>query len=317
MTQWSDTLTTYSAPRALLDFRRSLIDAWLAGRTQRTRDAYAYDAGYFAAWLGSPTSEDAARHLLSLPLGDANGLVLAWRNWMRDEGHLAPATINRRLAAISSMVKLGRTLGLIVWSLEVPHVKSARYRDTRGPGSAAVHEMVHQTVGITEAAVRSRALQHLLYDLGLRRDEALSRDWTHFDSADHLLTVRRKGHTEDTLMHLPDPTFAALSELRLVRGIPSSGPIFVSVDRVHPGHRLTGESARLIVRDAGKRAGIEKAVRPHGLRHAAITEVLEVTGGNVRAAQRFSGHADFKVLVRYDDNRADIQGEMADLIAIP
>lgn len=37
-------------------------------------------------------------------------------------------------------------------------------------------------------------------------------------------------------------------------------------------------------------------VRPHGLRHAAVTEAFDRTRGNVRAVQRFSRHRDLSVL---------------------
>jgi integrase/recombinase XerC len=51
-------------------------------------------------------------------------------------------------------------------------------------------------------------------------------------------------------------------------------------------------------------------VRPHGLRHTAITALLD-SGASLREAQRFSRHADPRTLMRYDDNRSDIAGEMA------
>jgi integrase len=63
----------------------------------------------------------------------------------------------------------------------------------------------------------------------------------------------------------------------------------------------------------GRRLGFK--VWPHGLRHAAITEALDLTGGNVRAVQRFSRHRDVRVLERYDDNRKDLGGEVAKQVA--
>jgi integrase/recombinase XerC len=47
---------------------------------------------------------------------------------------LQAATINRRLAALRSLVKLTNTLGLVSWTLAVENVKAQAYRDTRGPG---------------------------------------------------------------------------------------------------------------------------------------------------------------------------------------
>ena len=69
---------------------------------------------------------------------------------------------------------------------------------------------------------------------------------------------------------------------------------------------------------AHKRAGARQAIeaagvraRPHGLRHAAITEALELTGGDVRRVQRFSRHRSLQTLLRYDDNRQDLAGGVA------
>jgi integrase/recombinase XerC len=55
--------------------------------------------------------------------------------------------------------------------------------------------------------------------------------------------------------------------------------------------------------------------RPHGVRHAAITEFLRVSNGNVRAAQRFSRHANLATLQVYDDNRTNIGAEFVAQLA--
>jgi integrase/recombinase XerC len=51
-------------------------------------------------------------------------------------------------------------------------------------------------------------------------------------------------------------------------------------------------------------------VRPHGLRHTAVTALLDA-GVGLREAPRFSRHADPRTLVRYGDNRADLAAELA------
>ena len=60
-------------------------------------------------------------------------------------------------------------------------------------------------------------------------------------------------------------------------------------------------------------AGI--TVRPHELRHAGITEPLDLTNGNTRAVQRYSRHRDMRILNLYDDNRTDLGGDVARLVA--
>ena len=76
---------------------------------------------------------------------------------------------------------------------------------------------------------------------------------------------------------------------------------------------MTGSSVYRLVRDLGSAVGVK--ARPHGLRHAAITEALDVTRGDVRAVQRFSRHRDVGVLSAYDDSRQDLGGEVARKVA--
>src|SRR5713226_8375021 len=40
------------------------------------------------------------------------------------------------------LVKLGRTLGVVSWTIEVQSVKADPYRDTRGPGRAGFRDML-------------------------------------------------------------------------------------------------------------------------------------------------------------------------------
>lgn len=90
------------------------------------------------------------------------------------------------------------------------------------------------------------------------------------------------------------------------------GPLFPSLDRAKRGGRLSSTSVYRMVRALGAAVGL--AVRPHGLRHTAITAALDLTG-DLRAVQRFSRHRDVRVLTRYDDNRADLGGDVARRVA--
>ena len=42
-------------------------------------------------------------------------------------------------------------------------------------------------------------------------------------------------------------------------------------------------------------------MRPHGLRHTAVTTALDATNGDVRSVRRFSRHADIGTVLIYDD----------------
>src|SRR5439155_20366744 len=153
----------------------------------------------------------------------------------------------------------------------------------------------------------------LLFDLGLRRSEVVRLDRADWDRAAGTLAVLGKGRTAKVALTLPPPTQAALERWLAVRG-QEPGPLFRSLDRARKGSgRLTGAGLYALVRRLGQQAGLK--VWPHGLRHAAITEALDRTGGDVRAVQRFSRHRDLKTLQRYDDNRADLAGDVARRVA--
>lgn len=134
------------------------------------------------------------------------------------------------------------------------------------------------------------------------------------------ILVRGKGSTDRVRLSLPSKTALALHVWIHERG-PNDGPLFISVDpgagRAGRGgrpraleERLSGEGVARILAALAARANVSARVRPHGLRHTAITALLD-HGAGLRKAQRFSRHADPRTLTRYDDNRTDIAGEMA------
>ena len=299
-------------PARPVDPARRLVDAFLSGRNPKTIEAYARDLEDFRVFLGAPDSASAAHELLSRPLGEANALALSYRSHLLERG-LAPATVNRRLAALRSLVKLARVLGLVPWSLEVENVESVPYRDTRGPGRAGYRLLLDALDERLDAkAKRDRAVLRLLYDCALRRGEVVSLDLSHVDLEASTLSILGKKRTARERVTLPEPTAAALADWIEARG-GEPGPLFTNFDRAGKGSRLTGHSLYRLVRDLGDEQGLR--ARPHGLRHAAITEALDLTNGNVRAVAKFSRHRDLRVLEVYDDSRRDLAGEVARLVA--
>jgi integrase/recombinase XerC len=154
----------------------------------------------------------------------------------------------------------------------------------------------------------------LLNDLGLRRGELVALDVADVDleAMTPKVAVLGKGRTERELLTLPNETQAALRAWLKVRG-QEPGPLFANFDRARKGGRLTGRSVARIVGELGRAVGL--VVRPHGLRHAAITDALDAMHGDMRRVQRFSRHRDVRTLGIYDDNRQDLGGDVAKLVA--
>ena len=294
----------------------SLVQAFLAGRSPRTLCAYRDDLAQFAAFAGASSPEEAAARLLSGGPGLANALTLGYRNHLRDRG-LQAASVNRRLAAIRSLVKLARTLGLVTWGLEVSGLPGEAYRDTRGPGAEGVRKLLDTTAGEGPRERRDRAVLRLLFDLGLRRGEVASLDFADLDLGRGTLSVLGKGRAARTLLTLAPATATALEQWCAARG-GEPGPLFVNFDRARKGadRRLTASGVYKLVRARGEQAGIK--VAPHGIRHTAITEACkaaQAAGIGLEEVLDFSRHRDVKVLMIYRDRERNVQGTLAALVA--
>jgi integrase/recombinase XerC len=300
----------------------NLYAAVMAGRSARTVASYASDYRQWAAFLKALSPGEALDRLISAGHGTANALALAYKADMMERG-LASATIARRLAALRSAVAIARRLGRVSWSLDVDSPKSESYRDTSGPGTDNYRAMLavvqaDATSGLP-SGFRDVALLRCLHDLGLRRGEAVSLDVGDMDLDGSTVAVVGKGKTEANRLTLPGPTRKALAAWIESRGTPLPGtPLFIRLDRAKddaaPG-RLTGDGARRIIDRIARRAGVEATVRPHGLRHLAVTEALDATRGDYRKVMKFSRHAKVETILRYDDNRLDVAGEVAGMIA--
>jgi len=289
-----------------------LVASFLSGRNGTTLRAYRRDLENFRSFVGASTIDEAAKMLLSRSHGEANALALAYKTNLMEKG-LQPATINRRLASLRSLVKLARTLGMVSWYLEIENVRSEPYRDTRGPGKEGFSALLDEAKkGRKNKTARDQAILRLLYDLGLRRGEVVALDLEDLDLAAGTLAILGKGRTQKVNLTLPEQTKSVLLEWLSIRGT-TPGPLFINLDRAKKGWRLSATGLYFLVRKLGEKIGIK--VRPHGLRHSAITEALEATDGNIRAVARFSRHKNIQTLTVYDDNRLDIGGDVARLIA--
>lgn len=288
------------------------VALFLAGKSPRTVDAYRLDLSTFAAYVGAGSLDEAAADLLGNGPGHAQARVLGYRAALLDQG-LSPATVNRRLAAVRSLVSMARTLGLVAFALEIPGVKTQRYRDTRGPGLSGFRVLLEAAAGDDMKARRDTAVLRLLWDLALRRAEVVALDLEHYAPSAGTLSILGKGRRERETLTLPPATKAALDRWIALRGT-EPGPLIYTLDHRRPRGRLTGVGLWTIVRRLSQDAGIAP-VRPHGLRHAAITAALDATQGDVRRVQRFSRHRDIRTLGLYDDNRSDLGGEVAALVA--
>ncbi len=301
---------------ALTGTTQELIAAFFAGRNARTLQAYRQDLDDFRSFLGMASINEAAGRLFAGTHGAANHIALSYKADMTTRG-LQPTTINRRLAALRSLVKLASTLGLVPWSLQVENVKVKAYRDTRGPGRGGYCLMLQAAAVHRDQRIRLRnlAILHMLHDLALRRGEVVALDLADIDLQSGMVAILGKGRTQKEMLTLPEPTKAALQAWMNIRGT-SDGPLFFNFDHAGKGERLTGTSLYRLVRQLGEDVGVK--TRPHGLRHTAITEACKAAqahGIDLEEVLDFSRHSDVKTLMIYRDRERNVQGRLAALVA--
>jgi len=291
-----------------------LVALFLSGRKETTKRTYRAGLRDFTAWTGAASVDDAARELLAHGHGAANGVMMEYRANLL-ERELAPETINSRLTAVRALVRLARMVGAVEWTIDVKGVKSTPYRNTKGPGANGYRQLLRHLAALpdTPKTRRDHAIIRLLYGLGLRRGEVASLDVRHVDAAAGTVSILGKGKLEREAIELPQAVRDALSAWMVVRKGAADAPLFVALSNNVTGTRLTGRGIAHIVGKLGQAVGL--TVRPHGLRHAAITAVLEASNGNVRLACAFARHASPTTTMRYDDNRQNLAATAARLIS--
>lgn len=285
--------------------------AFLERYKPNTMEGYAADLADFARFIGVASAGIAVETLLAMGHGNANRLALAYRAHLAERG-LASATIARRITALRSMVTLAGDLGRVNWSLSVKSPKVKKFVDTVGPGLDGYRKM-RETVQTSETMPGKRdfALMLLMHDSALRRGECTGLDLCHVDVAGSRVSIVGKGSTEREWITISPQAKAALVDWISVRG-ESAGPLFFRLDRAAPGvGRLTGDSVNRMVGRTGRKAGLTRRTKAHGLRHQGITRALDLTNGNIRAAQKLGRHVNVQTTMTYDDNRQDLAGQLA------
>ncbi|NET62493.1 MAG: tyrosine-type recombinase/integrase [Symploca sp. SIO2E6] len=287
-------------------------------RSPNTRRAYEKDVrDFFLQMTHAEPTQDAVLEFLHLERPQATAVVLKYKAKLFDRG-LTEATVNRRLAALKSLVAMGRKLGVCNYSLEdIKGEKVQRYRDTTGVSPETYSRILSWCDRTTQIGKRDYALLKLLWDNALRRNEVVQLNVSDFEEDARTLTILGKGKgTQSEIIELSANTTAALVDWLESRspGLPNDAPLFIALDFKHSGHRLTGDAILKVVKRYCSRAGVKKVMSPHRIRHSAITAALDATDGNLRKVQKLSRHSQLDTLMIYDDNRGRDQGEVTGLL---
>lgn len=286
-------------------------------RSAATRRAYAADLRDFFGTGQQDPAPELVRAFVTLSAPEIALRLAEYKAQMMARG-LTEATVNRRLSALRSLLKLCHRLGVAATDGRglVDGEKVANYRDTRGIDVGQMKRLLKLPDISTLAGKRDAALLRLLCENALRRAEVCATDVADFDAEGRRLLIRGKGKgTQKAPVSLSARCVGAVQAYLLAAGH-REGALFRNVERralADGGGRLTADGLYKIVSAYGERLGVDLA--PHKLRHSAITAALDATGGDVRRVQRLSRHADLRTLTRYDDNREDLQGQVTAMLS--
>ena len=137
---------------------------------------------------------------------------------------------------------------------------------------------------------RDRAMLELLYATGIRVSELISLDENDLNLAGGVLRCTSKGR--ERVIPLYQTAIRALqkyvAEIRpKLVGEADEPALFVNMS----GERMSRQGFWKLIKYYQEKAGIEKDITPHTLRHSFATHLL-ANGADLRAIQEMLGHAD-------------------------
>ena len=256
-----------------------LVHIWLSTKTSsETRRAYTGEIARFLAFAGKP--------LVQVTLSDLQIYAESL-----SQGGLKITSQNRALTTIKSLLSFGQETGYLPFNVGAA-VKLRPSRDQLAQRILDESEVTRLIEAAPEG--RDRVLLRLLYVSGVRAGELCGIKWR--DALPRQeggqITVFGKGGRTRTILLKPRDWQLLVS----IKG--SAGavdPVFRS--RNGGGHLDTSQVRRIVYAAAGK-AGLEKKISPHWLRHAHASHALE-RSAPIHLVQATLGHASLSTTGRY------------------
>lgn len=266
------------------------IDGFIAflslerGLSLNTQSAYQGDLDACAAFLSK-------RYGLASWCDVTAAAATGWLHSLRDAG-MSAASSARKLSALRVFAKqLVRDqfrpddFTELIASPKLPR---------RIPGTLSeteMEKMLAAPVGGDAMAVRDRAILELFYSSGLRVSELSALAIPQLNLDDGFLRVFGKG-SKERVVPIGGKALEALrvyldaARPGFVRAGKTGAEVFLS----ERGGAISRKTLWVIVKKYARRAGLEKKVKPHLLRHSFATHLLG-GGADLRAIQEMLGHA--------------------------
>lgn len=215
---------------------------------------------------------------------------------------LSPSSVARKISALKAFYGyLSERMGVrnCTESLRAPKMekKLPRYL------SESEIRIVFETIDDARdpKSVRNKIMFHLLYVSGMRISELISLRLANVQSEGALISVLGKGGKERLI---PIPMIIAKKLCTYITESPSLHTkqnkeryLFPVTYKSKVKH-ISRQSFWMILRDMCKKAGIQRAISPHQLRHSFATHML-THGADLRSLQLLLGHENLTTVQIY------------------
>ncbi len=284
-----------NAPQAMSSARSDdhVVQLWLRGKSENSRDAYVRDVSAFFAHSGTDLLLVKLEHLW------------AWDENLRRDG-LAVSTRARKLAAVKSLLSFAHRIGYTGFNV------GAAVSLPRIPDMLAQRILSEEELGqilALDMPMRNRLLLRLFYASGARVSELVSLQWKHVSARttrDHVsgqITVVGKGDKARNVL-LAASVWKDLQVWQAEELQAGYGQASHAVFRSSRGGPLSRQQMWRIVKAATRAAGIDKDVSPHWLRHAHASHALD-HGAPTHLVKETLGHKSLTTTSKYSHARPD------------
>jgi len=278
---------------------------WFANlRSPQTRRAYENDVRGFMRFVGI----SAAGEFRSV----TRAHVLAWRRELELQ-QLAPATLRRKLAALSSLFEYlcecNAVVGNPVRGVKRPPVETYEGK-TPAIGDHQARQLLEAPDPDTLKGKRDRAILSVFLYHGLRREEVAAlqiKDRVERRGVQHLQVHGKGGKVRYVPLH--PATQSALHQYLEAsgHGIGRNAPLFLPIVNTRGGgldRALTADGLYAMVTAYGAKIGITaEGFAPHALRATAATNALDHEA-DIAKVQEWLGHANIATTRLYDRRKS-------------
>lgn len=250
--------------------------------SRNTVASYLRDVNQFADYLQS--------HLNCTPRQAESEMVREYMDWMLAHGK-SPASVTRFLASVKSFYNFLLREGAV--AANPARGLTAAKAERKYPEiltSREVELFLEQPQCVDAKGFRDHAMLELLYATGIRVSELISLDLDDLNLSASFIRCRSKG--KERIIPLYHGAVKALQDyVKNIRPqLIADGDeeaLFVNMN----GERMSRQGFWKIIKCYQEKAGIEKDITPHTLRHSFAVHLLE-NGADLRSIQEMLGHAD-------------------------